>query len=216
MYSYRPETTGKVEKLSPWGFTDVRKSWTWAGQEGNAVHVLVFSRAEEVTLELNGKPVRTLKAGESAREGLPLSFLFELPYEPGELCAVSRTGGKEVSRDTLVTAGPVHGIRLSGDRTVLPADGMSAAYVEVELVDAAGNVVPNADVPLRASVSGTGAYLAAFGSGNPVTEENYTRGTFTSYRGRACAIVRSGYEAGQIRLTVEGGGMKSELEFTVS
>ena len=216
LYSYRPEATGKVEKLSPWGFTDVQKSWTWPGQEGHSVSVLVFSRAEEVTLELNGKPVRTLKAGESERGGLPLSFLFELPYEPGELCAVSWTDGKEVSRDTLSTAGPVHGIRLSCDRTVLPADGMSAAYVEVELVDAAGNVVPNADVPLRASISGTGAYLAAFGSGNPVTDENYARGAFTSYRGRACAIIRSGYEAGQVCLTVESGGMKSEWEFTVS
>ena len=178
--------------------------------------MLVFSRAEEVTLELNGKPVRTLKTGESEREGLPLSFLFELPYEPGELCAISRTEGEEVSRDTLSTAGPVHSIRLSCDRTVLPADGISAAYVEVELVDVAGNVVPNADIPLRASVSGTGAYLAAFGSGNPITEENYTLGAFTSYRGRACAVIRSGYEAGQVRLTVEGGGMKSEWEFSVS
>ena len=44
--------------------------------------------------------------------------------------------------------------------------------------------------------------LDAFGSSNPITDENYTAGTFTSYQGRATAIIRSGYESGSCTLTV--------------
>lgn len=216
LYSYDPEVTHKIERLSPWGFTDVRESWTWPGQEGRRVKVLVFSRAEEVTLEVNGKPVGTKKQGEAEQEGLPLSFLFETDYEPGILTAVGRTGGKEVSRDTLVTAGPAKQIRLACERTSMPADGLSLAYVGAVLTDEHGTVVPNADIPLKASISGTGAALAAFGSGNPITEENYTRGSFTTYRGKACAILRAGRTPGQVTLAVEGGGMKAEYTLDVT
>ena len=45
--------------------------------------------------------------------------------------------------------------------------------------------------------------LAGFGSANPVTDENYTAGSFTTYQGRALAVVRAGYETGEIFLTVK-------------
>ena len=68
-------------------------------------------------------------------------------------------------------------------------------------MDADGNVVPNGDVSLSARLSGNGELLG-FGSANPVTGENYTCGKFTSFRGRAAAVIRSGYEPGQIRLDI--------------
>ena len=50
--------------------------------------------------------------------------------------------------------------------------------------------------------SGQGS-LAGFGSANPITDENYTAGAFTTYKGRALAVIRSGYEAGEAILTVK-------------
>ena len=64
-------------------------------------------------------------------------------------------------------------------------------------------------VPLHADVEGAGK-LAAFGSANPITKENYTTGDFTSYRGVATAIVQSGYEAGVCTLTVSGEGFEAK------
>ena len=55
--------------------------------------------------------------------------------------------------------------------------------------------------------------LLAFGSANPCTEEQYHTGSFTTFYGRALAIVRAG-EAGMLRLTATDGdkiGM-AELE----
>ena len=60
---------------------------------------------------------------------------------------------------------------------------------------------------MTAKVEGEGLTLAAFGSGNPITAENYTKGAFTSYRGRAMAILRSGFEAGTACLTIEAEGL---------
>jgi beta-galactosidase len=80
------------------------------------------------------------------------------------------------------------------------ADGHCLNYINIELVDATGHAV-YADKVLRASISGA-AELIGFGSANPITDENYTSGVFSTYHGRAMAIVRSGYEAGEAVLKV--------------
>jgi beta-galactosidase len=71
----------------------------------------------------------------------------------------------------------------------------------VEIVDSQGRRVPFDGRKAKATVSGAGT-LTAFGNGRPVTEENYTKGEFTSYLGRYLAIVRSGYEAGEAKLRI--------------
>ena len=53
------------------------------------------------------------------------------------------------------------------------------------------------------------AELLGFGSGAPVTKENYTRGQFTSYQGKALAVLRAGVQPGEVRLTVTAGDIGS-------
>ena len=60
---------------------------------------------------------------------------------------------------------------------------------------------------LTAEVSGQ-AELLGFGSGNPITDENYTRGCFTSFCGEALAVLRAGYETGTVRLRVRAEGLE--------
>ena len=57
VYSYDPADFNRVELISKWGFTAVRKTWNWEGQEGNPAKVVVFSCADEVELFLNGASV---------------------------------------------------------------------------------------------------------------------------------------------------------------
>ena len=206
VFSYDPADFGKVEVLTPWGFPGVRANWNWKNSEGRPVDVLVFSAAEEVALTLNGACVGRLRAGESTVHDMPLTFLFHIQYAPGTLEAVGYSGGAEVSRSALKTTGEVARVRLVPETDGLAGDGASLAYVRAELVDADGNVVPDAEVPLRAEVSGA-ATLLGFGSANPITAENYTRGAFTSYRGTALAVLRAGVNAGEARLRVTAEGV---------
>ncbi len=215
LFSYDPAVTGRVETLSLWGFPGVWQRWNWPGQEGKAVDIAVFSGAEEVELLVNGVSAGRKKAGEALIHEMPLTFLFRAEYRPGTLEAVSYTDGKEVSRAVLKTAGKPVSLRLKAETEEMKADGESLCYVDVELLDENGLVVPDADVPLKAGVTGA-ASLLGFGSGNPITDENYSRGCFTSYLGRALAVLRAGYEAGEAVLTVSAGDLgRAELRLKV-
>ncbi len=212
VFSYDPANYGKTELISMWGFINVEKNWNWAGKKGQNTDVVVFSSADEVELLVNGVSKCTLKNGERlAGNGpeLPNSFLFTVPYEAGTVTAISRKDGKEISRDELITVGAPAALRLCAEKQAAAADGHSLIYVQAEILDAAGHLVPDASVLLSASVTGS-AELLGFGSGNPVTDENYTAGTFHTYRGHALAILRAGYEAGETVLTVNAEGLGEE------
>ena len=213
LFSYDPANFGTVETLSNWGFPGVWKRWNWAGQEGKPVKIAVFSGADEVELLVNGVSLGRKKAGEALIHDMPLTFLFEAVYAPGAVEAVSYSGGKQVSHAVLKTTGKPVTIRMTAETDSLKADGASLCYVQAELIDENGNTVPDADTLLTAQVTG-GAELLGFGSGNPITDENYTRGQFTSYQGKALAILRSGTEAGKATLTITAEGLDS-AELTI-
>jgi hypothetical protein len=84
-------------------------------------------------------------------------------------------------------------------------------YIPVQVEDSKGIVECNDDRKVTVTVEG--GELLAFGSANPRTEERYDAGTFTTYYGRALAIVRAG-ESGTVRITATGGE-KAEAEIPV-
>ena len=211
LYSMQPQNYSKVEVISMWGFTDVRKCWNYAGFEGKPVEVVAFSGAEEVELLLNGVPVQKKVVQKDGT--LPNSVRFVLPYEKGVLEAVSYTDGMEVSRDRLATTGEPAEIRLIPEKKELHADGHDVVFVQIEILDQNGLLVTDAQIPLKAVLSGVGE-LSGFGSANPVTEDNYTFPETHSFRGRATAVIRSGYEQGSAELVIENaqlGSVRTEI-----
>ena len=206
LFSYDPAVTGKVETLSNWGFPGVWPRWNWAGREGCPVDIAVFSSAEETELIVNGRSLGRRKAGEALVQDMPLTFLFHAEYQPGTVEAVSYTGGKEVSRTVLKTAGRPAAIRLTAETEGMKADGESLCYVNAEVIDESGMTVPDADILMKAEATGA-AELLGFGSGNPVTAENYSTGCFTAYQGKTLAVLRAGYEPGKAGLKVSAEGL---------
>ena len=210
LFSLHPDTFGKTEILSPWGFPGVRAEWTYPGYEGKPAELVVFSGAEEVEVLINGRSLGRKKV--CREKPLPCSVRFETAYEPGIAEAVSYRDGKEVSRDRLETAREPARIELMPEKSVMKADGHDLIYVGVVIRDRNGVRVPGVPVKLEAEVTGC-ATLAAFGTGNPVTDEDYTDPHTVSYRGRATAVIRSGYESGPVRLRVSAEGLpEAELQ----
>ena len=216
LYTQHPEHFEETEVVSNWGWNQVNASWNYSGYEGKPVKVFVYSAADEVELFLNGKSVGTKAAGKENR----YTAVFQVPYEAGVLTAVSRRKGSsaagdgngsadsaELSRCELKTTGAPASIALSPERTVLAADGQSLSYVEVAILDADGNLVPDAQISLSAGLESEGARLAGFGSAAPVTEDNYTSGKCISYHGKAAAVVRAGYEECSAVLKVTADGL---------
>ena len=145
---------------------------------------------------------------------MPNTVRFETVYVPGRVEAVSYRGGKEISRDLLQTSRKPADIRLHPEKTELAADGHDLLYIGIDIVDPEGDVVTDASVTLRAGVSGC-AELAGFGTGNPVTDENYTEGETVSYRGHAMAVLRAGYGNGTAIFTISGMDLE-EKQFVFS
>jgi len=213
LFSMHPDTFRKVEMITMWGFPAVLPNWNYSGYEGKPVELVVYSKAEEVEVFVKGKSIG--RKAVCMERPMPYSARFETVYEPGEVVAVSFCGGKEISRDVLVTAGEPVEIALVAEKSEMRADGHDVICVGIELRDKDGIVVPDAAVPLKVKVEGCGV-LAGFGSANPVTDENYTDEVTVSYRGRAMAIIRSGYESGTVRVEVSAEGMATvKVELSV-
>jgi beta-galactosidase len=214
LYSMHPDTYGKRELISMWGFTPAHSCWNYKGYEGKPIELVVFTKAEEVEVLVNGESIGRKKV--TTDRPLPHSVRFDTVYSPGSVVAISYQDGKELSRDTLKTTGVPAGIKLLPERSEALADGHDLICVEIEIVDNEGNVVPDAEAALKAKVDGA-CVLAGFGSANPITEEDYTDTSTVTYRGRAMAILRAGYEAGSCCLKVEAedlGAAEEEFEIT--
>lgn len=204
MVVHSPMPAGVYERISGWGWPDETCSWNWPGLEGKSLSVAVYSRCASVRLELNGKVI----GEKSVSTATKLTARFDVPYQPGELRAVGLINGKEVAKTALKTAGPAKELRLAADRSTLRADRNDLSYVTVGIVDQRGSVVPNAEVPVRFTVTGAGE-LAATGSPAPNDAASFRLPMRKTFQGHALAILRPTGGAGKIRLKAEADGLKT-------
>lgn len=167
---------------SVWRGTNAMESWAWAGCDGNKAEIEVYSDAATVELLLNGKSLGKKKLKE-------MKAIFKTKYAPGTLTAVAYdVMGREVSRRSLESASGQAKVVIAPEKeTAKPGEIL---YIPIAIMDEKGIVESNADKTLTVTVQG--GELLAFGSANPCTEEQYHTGTFTTYHGRALAIVRAG------------------------
>ncbi len=136
-----------------------------------------------------------------------LHLTWKVPFEPGELKAVARRGGRRVATDVLRTAGAPHAVRLTPDRESVAADGRSLVFVTAEVVDRRGVVVPGAEHLISFDVAG--GSLAGLDNGRQESAERYQASTRTAFHGKALAIVRSGSRPGTLRVTARADGLRT-------
>ncbi len=128
--------------------------WNWKGREGQPINVWGFSNCDEVELLLNGKSL--------GRKTMKRFSHLEWPvnYEPGTLLARGYKGGKEVVTQSVSTAGAASAIGLTPHKSTLKADGEDVSVVAVQIGDAAGKIVPDAENALNFTLQGPGKILA--------------------------------------------------------
>lgn len=205
LFSLHPDYFGKIQVLTLWGFPAAEKNWNYREYTGQPIDVIVFSNAQEVALVVNGKEIA--RKAVSAERPFPNSVHFKTVYCPGIVEAVSYRNGKEISRDRMQTSGMPAGLRITAEKEQLRADGHDLSYVNIEVVDENNLCVTDACISLTASVEGCGL-LAGFGSANPKTDEDYTDNRTVTFRGKATAIIRSGYETGETVVEIKAEGME--------
>ncbi len=204
MVVHAPIPEGQQERVSQWGWPNEWASWNWAGSDGKNMDVRVFSRYPLIRLELNGKIIDERKSGEDTK----FIATFKVPYQAGTLKAIAVKDGKEVASKTLTTTGKPAKIMLMPDRSNLRANRNDLSYIKIEITDAGGNIIPDADTPVKLSVSGDGE-IAGSGSANPSDMESVNSPVCKTYRGVALAILRplKNNKKGTITLKAEADGL---------
>lgn len=200
---------GEKPSTGAWQFTNAIDSWTWHGYEGEKAVVEAYAAADSVRLELSGKEIATQKVKK-------YKTIFKVPYEAGKLEAIALDEhGNEISRYHLETGGKEMKLSVQPEKMVLEAGGEDLCYVPIEFTDEAGNLHPYVEQPVTVEVEGAGV-LQGLGSALCKTDERYDDKTFCSYRGRLLAVIRSGSEAGEVRVKVTSFGVEPvELVITV-
>lgn len=130
---------------------------------GTAVPVVAYSNCEEVELFLNGKSL-----GRQRPRDL-LDFVWQVPWQPGELKALGYRQGRAVAETVLRTAGGAEQLKLQAsgadERTGVEAGELK--LLTVSALDAAGEFVPDAGNRVAFLVTGP-ARVLGFENGDPV------------------------------------------------
>jgi beta-galactosidase len=206
---HEPIPEGMIERTSSWGWPKEQPSWNWKGSEGVALQVRVFTKGDRVSLELNDEKIGEKAVSSDTR----YTAEFWVPYEPGELKAIAYKNDQEIAAKVLRTSGEATRIRLTADRSEIRADRNDLAFVTIEAVDEAGELVTDASVRVSLVLGGNGE-LAATGNACPDDMESVNSPVIKTYKGRAQAIIRPFKEAGTITLKADSEGL-SQGEVTI-
>lgn len=183
--------------------------WNWEGKEGDTIPVFVYTNHNAAELFLNGKSLGIQKKNDSTPLNRYRLMWMDVTYEPGELKVVALNDkGEAVAEKRIKTAGKPYKIKLKADRKQLKANGKDLSYVTVSVVDKDGNECPTAANQLQFNVTGKGSFRAVC-NGDPTSLEMFHLPTMKLFSGKLVVTVQSSKEAGDIKLLVEGDGLKS-------
>ena len=178
--------------------------WNWPGKEGQKIPVWVYSNAATVDLIVNGTSmgVKTMP-----RNG---HVEWSVPYAPGTVTAIGYDAhNKMIGTDHVSTTGAPEAIRLTTDgKPALTANGEDLAMVEVDVLDAQGNIVPTADNRIVFEVSGAG-HVTGVGNGDPSDHDPDKADYRDAFNGKCMVIVGAGEVPGRIKLIATSPGLKA-------
>lgn len=200
-YMYQSEWTDKpVLHLFP----------HWNHSKGELVDLwCYYGQADEVELWVNG-----VSQGTRTKEPGCYHVTWRVPFEPGEIRAVSRKDGKEVLSQTIRTAGEPAQIRLTPDRETLHADGRDLSFVTVEILDKEGNLCPLAENDVTFDVTGN-AFIAGVDNGSPISMERFKDNHRKAFYGKCLVVLQNNGERGEASLRATSDGL-TEARVTIT
>ncbi|WP_421889632.1 beta-galactosidase GalB [Marinoscillum sp.] len=161
-----------------------------------------YNEADEVELFLNGKSL-----GAKSKENDEFHVMWRVPYQPGELKAISRKDGNEVLTVIDQTAGEPARIELLADQRTIKANGTDLSFVTVKVLDEKGTLVPYADNLISFELEGPGK-IVGVDNGNPVSHEPFQASYRKAFHGLCLVVVQSNESPGDIVLQASADGLE--------
>jgi beta-galactosidase len=180
----------------------VPMDWTsWIA--GQAVTVFVYTNADSAELFLNGSSL-----GSKRMTGTTAHLEWSVPFATGTLEARATKGGTVAATDTVKTAGAAAKLTLIPDRASIRADGRDLAYVEIDIVDSQGVVVPKANSAIAVTVDGPGT-LVGLDAGDPTNHDSYKGTSHAAFSGKLMAIIQSTTTGGAVIVNATSGSLSA-------
>ena len=202
-----PENSKLPRPWNPWQLTDAEHTWSFAGNEGKAVTVEIYSAGEEVELFLND-----LSVGRKPANGIyPYLTTFDLLWQPGTLKAVSYSKGHILGTHELKTAGMARELKVS--KEVYPTENGTLVFLTVEGYDENETRVRETLSSLSITMDDERTQLLAFGSSGSIHRAGYTEPETDALHGRALAVLKKP-DAKAVHVTFRCSGMRT-AEVTV-
>ena len=188
----------KVTK-GAWRGTNARASWSWRGCHHAPAKVEVYSNATYVKLVLNGETVGVKRVKEN-------KAIFDIVYEQGDLIAIEYDQIFQIVGEAVLSSATGK-LSIKAEPETDKALVGSVVFVPVSIVGENGVVESNNDEKLKVTVKN--GELLGFGSANFKSAERFDTGEYTTFYGRALAVVRVG-EPGKTTVTVSSAVWNQE------
>lgn len=174
--------TNDKHSPSAWKMTNAMESWSWSGYEGADAVVEVYTRADHVSLFLNGICVGTKKRKNDCR------IRFRTKYQNGELKAVAYDEKNQaIAEKVLRSASEKTALRMEPEQTTVKLEN-ELCYIRLRYTDENGVGKPLVHGEIK--VSAEGGMLIGLGSACPYYTKKYLDDTADTYYGEALAVVR--------------------------
>jgi beta-galactosidase len=180
--------------------------WSPKDTSAHTERLEIYTNAEEVELFLNGASLGTQKLHADAS---PITY--QVPFAPGTIKALAKSGGKVVATQELKTAGKPAKLVFTDDfvpqgKEPLTTDWNDVRFVTATLVDAAGTRVPDSTTLVHFSATGPGS-IVAVDNGDLTDHAPYLAAQRRLYDGNTLAIVRATGAKGAIAVTATAEGV---------
>lgn len=174
--------------------------WNW--EKGKLVDVKAyFNKADEVELFLNGKSL-----GRKSKTDSTFHVMWRVPFEPGEIKAVSYNKNRKVLERKIKTAGDPYKIELAVENSSIDRKAKELSFITIKIVDKDGNIIPDADNMVRVEVDGP-AEIVAMDNGFPADLTPFQSSSRRVYKGLALAFIKANKE-GTVKVKVSSTGLK--------
>jgi beta-galactosidase len=177
--------------------------WNWAS--GIKVPLWTYTNCENVELFLNGTSLGAKDV--DCNKQMHVEWK-DVEWVPGTLVAVGKIGGVAVAFDTIRTAEAPAKIQCIADRSAIFADGYDVIFLETNILDAIGTIVPTASNKITFTVEGPGAVIAT-DNGDPTDHDLFTSSSRKAFNGKCLAVVQSKNNWGKITVTATSPGITS-------
>ena len=158
--------------------------WNWPGMEGKVIPVHAYTTGEEAELFLNNKSLGTRTFGKDN----PYLLEWMVPYQAGELKAVSRSGGKEIATTFIRTSGPPTQLQFEADQIDLDPRQRDLSFLTLRIEDADGNFDPKGERWVTLNIKGPARILGVH-NGDPMSHHPFKSDTVRTFNGLARVII---------------------------